>query len=294
MDAIIDVAIPVAVIIIMFSIGFGVTGNDIRAALAAQKAFLVGVTAQLMLIPVTVFLFLILLQPAREIGLGIMILALCPGGALSNILTKVAGGDVALSVSMTAFTNVLSVATLPTLSMLAASYFVGTEVNASQIQDITLQVALIGTVPVLLGMFLRYIAPTFAERHGQSFFRISLMVFVLIMGWSIIKSIDVFYASMIALGWQLLVLLCLILTIGIVTGRLCKIAIQQRVSLVFEIGVQNSALGIAIGAIIWHEASAFPIYATPAAVYGSLKLLLLLPIAALASRPLKHAAAAKH
>src|SRR6056297_1101543 len=205
-----------------------------------------------------------------KLGLGIMILAICPGGALSNILTKIAGGDVALSISITAFTNLFSVATLPTLSMLAACYFVGADVNTSQIQTMTLYLMLIGTAPVLLGMCLRYIAPLSAERYEKPFFRFSLMIFLLIMGWSIIKSINVFYASMTALGWQMFFLLCLILVMGIGVSRLCMIPMQQRISLVFEIGVQNSALGIAIGAITGREASSFPIYATPAAVYGSL------------------------
>ncbi len=294
MDTILDIAIPAAVFIIMVSIGFGVTGRDLRQALRAPRAFLTGVTAQLMLVPSLVFLFLMLFPPEGEIGLGIMILALCPGGALSNILTKVAGGDVALSVSMTAFTNVFSVATLPTLSLLAASHFLGTDVNASEIQALTLQVAMIGTVPVLLGMCLRYMAPAFAERHGQSFFRVSLAAFILIMGWAIIESMNVFYAAMIALGWQLLAMLCLLLVIGGGIARLGMIALPQRITLVLEIAVQNSALGIAIGATIWQGASGFPIYATPAAVYGSLTLLLLFPLVALMSRTARLAALAKH
>ena len=294
MDTVLDIAIPAAVFIIMVNIGFGVTGRDLRQALRAPKAFLTGVTAQLMLVPVFVFLLLVLVQPEREIGLGIMILALCPGGALSNILTRVAGGDVALSVSMTAFTNVLSVASLPTLSVLAANHFVGVDVNASEIQAITLRVALIGTVPVLLGMLLRYVAPIFAERHAGALFRISLAVFVLIMGWSIMESINVFHATMIALGWQLLGLLCLMLVIGAGMARLVEIASPQRITLVFEIAVQNSALGLAIGALAWRGAPGFPIYATPAAVYGSLTLLLLLPLVALLSRTAILAASAKH
>ena len=294
METVLDIAIPAAVFIIMVGIGFGVSGRDLQQALRAPKAFVTGVTAQLMLVPVIVFLLLVLVQPEREIGLGIMILALCPGGALSNILTRIAGGDVALSVSMTAFTNVLSVATLPTLSVLAASHFVGVGVNASEIQAITLRVALIGTVPVLLGMLLRSLAPTFAERHAEALFRISLAVFVLIMGCAIMESIDVFHAAMIALGWQLLALLCLMLVIGAGMARLVKIALPQRITLMFEIAVQNSALGLAIGALIWRGAPGFPIYATPAAVYGSLTLLLLLPLVALLSRTAILAASAKH
>ena len=294
MDTVLDIAIPGAVFIIMMSIGFGVTRNDLRMALGAPGAFVTGVTAQLMLVPVIVFLLLVLVQPERGIGLGIMILALCPGGALSNILTRVAGGDVALSVSMTAFTNVLSVATLPTLSVLAANHFTGVDVNASEIQAITLRVALIGTVPVLLGMLLRYMAPIFAERHAGALFRISLAVFVLIMGWAIMESINVFHAAMITLGWQLLALLCLMLVIGVGMGRLGRFAVPQRITLVFEIAVQNGALGLAIGALVWRGAPGFPIYATPAAVYGSLTLLLILPLVALLSRTARRAAPSKH
>lgn len=277
----------------MVSIGFGVTRDDFRECLVLPKAFLVGVTAQVVLVPLFVFAFLMLLQPERDIALGIMILALCPGGALSNILTKVSGGDVALSLSMTAFTNVFSIATLPSLSVLAASYFVGTDGNASEIQAITVQVALIGTLPVVLGMFLRYIAPNFAESHGGAFFRFSLIVFVLIMGWSIIESIHVFYAAMIALGWQLLALLCVLVALGVGMGSLVRLTLPHRITLIFEIGVQNSALGIAVGAMMWREPSGFPIYATPAAVYGSLTLLLLLPLVGLVSRVSKKAAMAR-
>ena len=293
MEAVLNIAIPAAVCIIMVSIGFGVTRDDLHRALGVPKAFLIGATAQVMMVPVFVFLFLMLLQPEREIALGIMILALCPGGALSNILTKVSGGDVALSVSITAFTNVFSVATLPSLSVLAARYFVGTDVNASEILAITLQVALIGTVPVVLGMVLRYIAPNLAERHGGTFFSFSLIVFVFIMGWSIIESIHVFYVAMIALGWQLLALLCVLLALGVGTGRLVGLTLPHRITLIFEIGVQNSALGIAVGAMIWRGTSGFPVYATPAAVYGSLTLLLLLPVVALASRLSKKGAIAR-
>ena len=293
MEALFNIAIPAAVFIIMVSIGFGVTRDDLHRAFGVPKAFLIGVAAQLMMVPVFVFVFLVLLQPERDIALGIMILALCPGGALSNILTKVSGGDVALSVSMTAFTNVFSVATLPSLSVLAASYFVGTDVNASEIQAITLQVALIGTVPVVLGMVLRYIAPKLAERHGGAFFSFSLIVFVLIMGWSIIESINVFYAAMIALGWQLFALLCVLVALGVGMGRMGGLTLSHRITLIFEIGVQNSALGIAVGAMIWRGSEGFPVYATPAAVYGSLTLLLLLPLVALVARVSKTASMAR-
>ena len=194
---------------------------------------------------------------------------------------------------MTAFTNVFSIATLPSLSVLAASYFVGTDVNASEIQAITVQVALIGTLPVVLGMVLRYIAPNLAERHGGAFFRFSLIVFVLIMGWSIIESIHVFYAAMIALGWQLLALLCVLVALGVGMGRLGGLTLPHRITLIFEIGVQNSALGIAVGAMLWRGSSGFPVYATPAAVYGSLTLLLLLPLVGLVSRVSKTAAMAR-
>lgn len=294
LEAIFDIAIPAAVCIIMVSIGFGVTRDDILGALAVPKAFWIGVTAQLMLVPVFVLLFLILLQPEREIALGMMILALCPGGALSNILTKVSGGNVALSVSMTAFTNVFAVATLPISSALAAGYFVGADVNAAEIRAITVQVALIGTVPILLGMALRYVAPDLAARHGAAFFGFSLVVFVLIMGWSIMESMNVFYAAMIELGWQLLTLLCVLLALGVAVGRVGGLTLPHRITLIFEIGVQNSALGIAVGGMMWRGTSGFPIYATPAAVYGSLTLLLLLPFVAIVSRLSKTAVTARN
>lgn len=293
MDTVIDIAIPVAVMIIMISIGFGVTRDDLRTTLAARNAFLFGVAAQLLLVPAAALVFLLLLQPDRHIALGIMILGLCPGGALSNILTRVAGGDVALSVSITAFTNVFSVVTLPALSVLAADYFVGQSLNAAEVQTLVMRVALIGTAPVLLGMCLRYILPVFAERHGARFFRLALVVFVIIMGWAILESIEVFYASMLQLGWQLLAMLCIMLALGIGVGQMRRFAVPSRITLIFEIAVQNAALGIAVGSLISRDSSGFSIYTTPAAVYGSLTLLLLLPFVALVSRASKYGVSAR-
>jgi len=287
LDTLIDMAIPVAVIIIMIALGLGVTHNDFRIAFSEPKAFLMGVAAQLILVPLIVLVFLTSLQPEREIALGIMILALCPGGAMSNILTRIAGGDVALSLSMTAITNVVSVVTMQTLVVLAANHIVGAEVNASEIQEITVRVALIGTAPILLGMALRFFAPVLAQHYETSVFRIALTVFLLIMGWGVAEGMGVLYEGMILLGWHLLAVTCTLFALGMGIAWLGRLTPPRRIALTVEIAVQNSALGIAVGAMLWSEPSGFPVYVTPAAVYGFMTYITVFPLVLMMSRASK-------
>src|SRR6056297_3593739 len=113
----------------MLALGLGLTLTDFRNALTRPKALLLGIASQIALVPLVGLLFVSIQQQDAAITLGIVLLTLCPGGAMSNLLTRIAGGDVALSVSLTAGTNLLMVVTLPTFSFLAAQHFVGIEAS---------------------------------------------------------------------------------------------------------------------------------------------------------------------
>ena len=156
----INVAIPVAVFVMMFSLGIGTTKEDFQNALRTRTPFLIALMLQFLLVPFAGLMLITVQQQDAAIKIGIAILMLCPGGAISNVLTRIAGGDVALSVSITAITNLLSIATLPTLSVVAAKYFVGTDANQIDIAEVTVRVTIIATVPVLLGVLARWSSPS--------------------------------------------------------------------------------------------------------------------------------------
>jgi BASS family bile acid:Na+ symporter len=277
-DTAISIAVPVAVFLIMFAIGLGLTRRDFEKALRSPRALLLGVVAQMALVPFAGLLLVAAHRPEAGLALGIVILVLCPGGAMSNLLTRLAGGDVALSVSLTAITNILSIATLPALSALAAEHFLGAAVGRLDIGDLVLRVAMISTVPVLLGIVLRHLAPRPCARHEAAVFRGAFIIFLVLIVWSILASIQELRAGMLALGWQLAMLSLLLLGLGFVIAWLCGIGPPQRITLAIETGIQNGGLGLAVGSMLWVEGSGFPLPAIPSGVYGVLMYLLTFPL----------------
>ncbi len=277
-ETIVNAAVPIAVFVMMFALGVGLTLRDFRSALKRPKALLLGVCTQAVAVPMMALLFVSMQNVDAEIALGIVILALCPGGAMSNVLTRIAGGDVALSVSLTAFTNLLSVATLPFLTLLAVSYFLGTQVDQIDINEVTQRVLVIVTVPVLLGTLLRHFAPRIIQRHERNIFRASLAIFILIIGWAFTASIDVLYAGVLTLGWQLALFTVLLLGLGAAAGWGFGLSRRQGTTLALETGVQNSGLGLAAATMLSIESSSFPLSATPSVVYSAIIYVLLFPL----------------
>lgn len=283
-DTIIDVAVPLAVFVMMFALGLGLTIADFRSALTRPRALLLGVASQIVLVPVVGFLFVSVQRQDADLALGIVLLTLCPGAAMSNLLTRIAGGDVALSVSLTAVSNLLSAATLPALSLLAASHFLGSEVTRIEFGELTLRVVAVATVPVLLGMAIRGTAPAFIERHELAVFRLCFVVFIVIIGWSFMESADALRSGLFLIGWQLAVLTFLLLGLGLALGQACGLSVPQRTTIAIETGVQNSGLGLAAGAMLWGDAAGFPLFATPSVVYGALTYTLTFPLVILFAR----------
>lgn len=288
-DAIINVAVPLAVFVMMFALGLGLTAADFRSALKRPKALFLGVACQIVLVPVVGFLFVAAQRFDPDLALGIILLTLCPGAALSNLLTRMAGGDVALSVSLTAVSNFLSAVTLPALSLLAARHFLGTEALRIEFGDLTLRVVAVATVPVLLGMASRYLVPRFVERHEPVIFRICFSMFLAIIAWSFWQVTDTLQSGLILIGWQLALLTFLLLAIGLAVGQVCGLSAPQRTTIAVETGVQNSGLGLAAGAMLWGDAAGFPLFATPSVVYGALTYAMTFPMVILVSRAWRRA-----
>jgi BASS family bile acid:Na+ symporter len=277
-ETIINTAVPIAVFIMMFALGTGLTFNDFSRALERPKALLIGLSTQIVAVPIMGVLFVSIQTLDAEIALGIVILALCPGGAMSNVLTRIAGGDVALSVSLTAVTNLLSVATLPILTLLAASHFLGNVVDRVDIQEVTKRVVFVVTIPVVLGTLLRHFAPGVILRQEKRIFSLSLAVFILIIGWAMVESSEILFAGLFLLGWQLTFLIVLLTGLGFLAGTLFGTSSSQRTTLALETGVQNSGLGLAAAAMLSVDPASFPVSAVPAVVYSALIYTFLFPV----------------
>ena len=152
---IIDVFLPLSLIFIMFTLGIGLTLKDFTNLLHHPRAFLVGIVNQMLILPVVAFSVILLIGITKELAVGIMILASCPGGVTSNIITKLAKGDTALSISYTAVISLLTIITLPIVTILSMKHFMGAEAPQLNLLSLGFTMFFITAIPVGVGLFVR-------------------------------------------------------------------------------------------------------------------------------------------
>ena len=185
MDIVTKIA-PLALALIMLGLGLGLKLEDFTRVLKTPKDFMVGFISQLIILPLVAYLLIIILKTPPEIAIGVMIIAAAPGGVTSNIMTKFADGDVALSISLTAIISLLSIITVPFIIFTSADLFGITNIaeNISMI-GIAFKMFLVVTVPVILGMIIRKVAENFIASKVGIFNKLNIVLFV-------ISSVDVF------------------------------------------------------------------------------------------------------
>src|SRR6056297_1530021 len=145
MDILIDVGLPLSLAIIMLSLGVGLEAGDFMRVIRRPRAFRIGAVAQVILLPLAAFAVTAIFALPPEIAVGIMLLSFCPGGVTSNILTKLARGDVALSVSLTAVVSLLSILTVPVLAAFTVRHFMGESAPDVSVAGLALAMFLITT-----------------------------------------------------------------------------------------------------------------------------------------------------
>ena len=173
---------PIALALIMLALGLGLTGQDFLRVAKQPKDFLVGLICQLILLPIIAFLLLKIFNLPLEIALGVMIIAAAPGGVTSNVLTKFANGDVALSISLTAIISLISIISVPFIVFKSAELLEVTEISKEiSMIGISMKMFLVVTLPVLIGMLVRKFATNFVMSKSQLIERISVFLFVIVV-----------------------------------------------------------------------------------------------------------------
>ncbi len=272
----IDVALPLSLAIIMFSLGFGLTFSDFGRVLTMPKAVIVGVLLQVMAVPAVAYLMVSFTSLPPAMAFGVMLLSFCPGGVTSSILTKLAGGTVALSITLTAVVSLLSVVTVPALVGWAATTFLGGDAPVINVTAIGMSMFVITAIPVAIGVLLRFVAPTFANTNERRVSAVALVLFVVIVMAALATNWDMFVANIGGLGPILMTLNVVLLIAGVVVARTLGLSGPDGLCISVEMGVQNAALGIAVAGLI-AQTGGIPEYAIPAAVYGITMYLVTLP-----------------
>ncbi|BAY96259.1 sodium symporter [Tolypothrix tenuis PCC 7101] len=259
------VVLPVALAIIMLGMGLSLIPEDFQRIKKYPKAVAIGLISQLVFLPIIAFVItkVVPMQPA--IAMGLMIVALCPGGVSSNVITFLAKGDVALSVTLTAFSSVITVFTIPVVGNLAYQHFMGeTAAIALPIGATILQIFLMTLLPIGLGMGVRQLFPEVARRLEKVTNRLAVSFLALIILLLIIREWNRLPSFIVQVGVGAALLNVISTLAGFYIGKLFNLNPPQQICIAIEVGIQNGTLAIAITAGLLNN----PDMAVPAAIYS--------------------------
>ena len=274
---IIDIFLPLSLIFIMFTLGLGLTLNDFINLVHTPKAFFVGIMNQMFLLPFVAFIIIILMGITKEIAVGMMILASCPGGVTSNIITKLARGDTALSISYTAVISILTIISLPMITGFSMKYFMGTDAPPLNLLYLGFTMFLITALPVGIGLSVRSKYRSFADYFEATATKISTILFIIIILGALVSEWNTFIDNLLKLGPAIILLMVAMITIGYKSSNWFKLKNRQAVTVAIESGIQNGTVGITIGNLIINPETGLSILSIPSGVYGILMYFICLP-----------------
>lgn len=240
-----------SLIIIMFGMGLSLTVQDFKRVLFYPKAIIIGLVNQLVLLPAIGFLIIYLFELKPDIAIGLIILAACPGGPTSNLITHLAKGDTALSVSLTAVSSFITVFTIPFIVNLGLVMVMGKE-TAFQLEVLKTigQIFIIVIIPVSMGIFIHERWRSFAKKMDRPVRIASSVVFVLVIVGLLIKEKDHIIPYFQQAGIVALTLNIATMTLGFLTAQLFRLPFRQEVSISIESGIQNGTLAISIATVL--------------------------------------------
>ena len=257
---------PIILALIMLGLGLGLKIDDFTRILKTPKDFFVGFFSQLIILPLVAYLLIIIFKVPPEIATGVMIIAAAPGGVTSNILTKFANGDVALSITLTAVISLISIITVPLIIFTSADLFGITNIsqNISMI-GIALKMFLVVTVPVILGMIIRKFAENFVNSKIQIFEKLNIILFVIFFIAAFYEERESFIDFLIQAGFITFILNITMMIVAYYLGKTFASGIKQQKCIALECGLQNGTLAIFVSTQIFGTDI---VYITPTAAYA--------------------------
>ena len=256
---------PIALAFIMLALGLGLTGQDFLRVVKQPKDFLIGLICQLILLPIIAFILLQIFKLPIEIALGVMIIAAAPGGVTSNVLTKFANGDVALSISLTAIISLISIISVPFIVFKSADLFKVSEISKEiSMIGISTKMFLVVTLPVLLGMLIRKLATNFIMSKTQLIERISVMLFVIVFASIWIEEWKNIMGYIQQAGLITLTLNIIMMFVGYYVAKFFATGVAQRKSISLECGLQNGTLAVFVASQLFNDI----VYLIPTATYA--------------------------
>lgn len=254
-----------ALFIIMFGMGLTLTVNDFKRVAKSPKAVTVGLINQIILLPLIGFVLAFAFKADTTLAVGLIIIAACPGGATSNLITHLAKGDTALSVSLTAISSIITIFTIPLLVALALKTFMGVDESVSiNVPRIFAQLLVIIVIPVSLGMWVRAKRESFANRMERPVKIASALVLALVIVGLIVKEQENIFSYFQQAGLMALSLNLSTMLLGFLTAVLLRLNRAQTLTISIETGIQNGTMAIGVATLALQNSA----MAIPAAIYS--------------------------
>ena len=256
---------PIALALIMLGLGLGLTIQDFTRVAKQPKDFFVGLLCQLILLPIIAFILIKILNTPLELALGVMIIAAAPGGVTSNILTKFANGDVALSVSLTAIISLISIISVPFIVFKSADLL---QVNYSLAEismiGISLKMFIVVTLPVIIGMMIRKFATNFIITNNNLIQKISIALFIIVFLAIWVEERENILSYLAQAGLITLILNVVMMVTGFYVAKMFATGIEQRKCISLECGLQNGTLAVFVATQTFNDVA----YMVPTAAYA--------------------------
>ena len=264
MDIVTKIA-PLALALIMLGLGLGLTLNDFKRVLQNPKIFFVGIFSQIVLLPIIAYILLLVIKVPTAIALGVMIIAAAPGGVTSNVMTKFARGDVALSISLTAVCSLISIISVP-LIVFSSAKLIGVSNISEEITmtGIALKMAGVVTLPVFIGMIIRKFTENFISNNIKFIERTTGFLFLIVFAAIWIEERNNILSYLSQAGVIVLTLNIVMMIFAYYLARVFSSNIEQRRCIAIECGLQNGTLAVFVATQIFNDI----IYVIPTAAYA--------------------------
>ena len=260
-----DILLPIGLAFIMLAIGLGLKVEDFTRIVRYPRAMIVGLLNQIVLLPLIGLAVLAGYEGRPEFALGIMILAASPGGITSNLLTTLAGGNAALSVSMTAVTSLVSVITVPLILSFVQMLYIGTGQNIQMpFTRIMASILVVTALPIVIGMALQAWKPVWSNSVRPKARHLATIVFALIVASAFFGQMDNILNNFTEIGPRLVILNVATMALGLFTARSMSLGHNDSIAITLECGLQNAALAIFVAVTVLGN----PVLVVPAITYA--------------------------
>lgn len=260
-----DVLLPLSLFIIMLGMGMSLVIDDFKNVVLFPKAVILGLVGQIIVLPLIAFTLVKLFNAPPMIAVGVMLIAACPGGSTSNLISHLAKGDTALSISLTAISSLITVITIPFIVGLSMVYFLAAD-QAIQLPvgKTIITLIVITLIPVSLGMLVRKKYPGFAIKQETKVNVFSALFLAFLIAAIIFQQTEVVKTGIATTGLVVLSLNVFAMISGFIIARVFQLNARQSTTISIEIGIQNGTLAILVATTILHQ----PAIAIPAAIYS--------------------------